>query len=179
MHPTSFPGLSPTRPYGARERERERERALSCSVGTGRRNPGERGWNASLFSRLSTPFIRVAPIARARICFFFRNRWFGYELKLWNCTKISFTVFKYSLRVNKKNILGEYSSFFKPSTWNYLHLDWINSYRNDFVSKRLATRDGCFSRLQGNQVGRFDISDLGHTSLPSHTKLLTRLFACF
>ena len=127
MHPTSFPGLSPTRPYGARERKR----ALSRSVGTGRRNPGERGWNASLFPRLSTPFIRVAPIARARI-FFFRNRSFRYELKLWNCTKISFTVFKYSLRVNKKNILGEYSSFFKPSTWNYLHLDWINSYRNDW-----------------------------------------------
>ena len=148
MHPTSFLGLSPTRPYGARERQT----ALSRSVGTGR-NPGERGWNASLCPRLSTPFIRVAPIARARI-FFFRNRSFRYELKLWNCTKISFTVFKYSLRVNKKNILGEYSSFFKPSTWNYLHLDWINSYRNDFVSKRMVTRDGCFSRLQGNQVGK-------------------------
>ena len=117
--------------YPSLRSERERERALSCSVGTGRRNPGERGWNASLFPRLSTPFIRVAPIARARI-FFFRNRSFRYELKLWDCTKISFTVFTYSLRVNKKNILGEYSSFFKPSTWNYLHLDWINSYRNDW-----------------------------------------------
>ena len=41
----------------------------------------------------------------------------------------------YSLRVNMKNILGEYSSFFKPSMWNYLHLNRINLYRNDFVSK--------------------------------------------
>ena len=33
--------------------------------------------------------------------------------------------FKYSLWVNKKNILVKYSSFFKPRTsWNYLHLDW-------------------------------------------------------
>ena len=28
----------------------------------------------------------------------------------------NFDHFKYSLRVNKKNILGDYSSFFKPST---------------------------------------------------------------
>ena len=27
-----------------------------------------------------------------------------------------------------KNILGEYSSFFKPSTWTYLHRNWINLY---------------------------------------------------
>jgi len=33
-----------------------------------------------------------------------------------------FDHFKYSLLVNKKNILGEYSSFFKPSTWNYVCL---------------------------------------------------------
>ena len=26
---------------------------------------------------------------------------------------------------NMKNILGEYSLFFKASTWNYLHLNWI------------------------------------------------------
>ena len=52
--------------------------------------------------------------------------------------------FKYSLRVDQKNILGEYSWFFKPSTWNYLYLHWINLYRNDlcrndFVSKRPVT----------------------------------------
>ena len=34
----------------------------------------------------------------------------------------NFVHFKYSLRVDEKNILGENSSFFKPSTWNYLHL---------------------------------------------------------
>ena len=39
------------------------------------------------------------------------------------------------LRVNMQNILGEYSSFFKPSTWNYLHLNWINLYQNGFVSR--------------------------------------------
>ena len=36
------------------------------------------------------------------------------------------------------------SSFFKPSAWNYLHLKWLNFYRNDlyrnnFVSKRAVT----------------------------------------
>ena len=42
----------------------------------------------------------------------------------------------YNLRVNKKNILGEYCLFFKPRTWNCPHLDCINLYRNDFVPKR-------------------------------------------
>ena len=46
--------------------------------------------------------------------------------------------------MDKKNILGEYSWFFKLSTWNYLYLHWINLYRNDlcrndFVSKRPVT----------------------------------------
>ena len=36
---------------------------------------------------------------------------------------------KYSLCVNKKNILGGYSSFFKPKAWNYLQFNWINLYR--------------------------------------------------
>ena len=45
-----------------------------------------------------------------------------------------------NLHVNRKNILCEYSSSFKPSLLNYLHLDWINLYRNDFVSKRLVTQ---------------------------------------
>ena len=43
----------------------------------------------------------------------------------------NFGHFKYSLWVNMKNILGKYSSFFGSSTWNYLHLHYINSYRND------------------------------------------------
>ena len=46
----------------------------------------------------------------------------------------NFDYFTYSLRVNKKNILGEYSSFFKLGKWKYLQLHWINLYRNDFVS---------------------------------------------
>lgn len=46
--------------------------------------------------------------------------------------------FKYSLLVNKNVI---YSSFFKSSTSDYLHLDWINFNRNDFafISRRPVT----------------------------------------
>ena len=33
--------------------------------------------------------------------------------------------------MNKKSILGEYFSFFKPSTSNYVHLNWKYLYRND------------------------------------------------
>ena len=48
--------------------------------------------------------------------------------------KYFFDKFKYSLRVNKKNFLSEYSSgVVKPSTWNYLQIKWINLYRNDFL----------------------------------------------
>ena len=49
---------------------------------------------------------------------------------------INFDHFKYSLRVNKQRILGEYSSFSKPSTWKYLQLDWITF---KLVSKRSVT----------------------------------------
>ena len=52
----------------------------------------------------------------------------------------NFEHFRYSLRVNQKNILGEYSSFVKSSTCNYLQLDWINLYRNDFVPNSLQCR---------------------------------------
>ena len=56
----------------------------------------------------------------------------------------NFVHFKCSLRVNKKNILAEYlRSLIKPSTGNYLHLDWINLYpkdlyRNDQYSMNVA-----------------------------------------
>ena len=55
---------------------------------------------------------------------------FRYELKLFNCTKIPF-ISSIVSAWTEKNILGEYSSFFKLRTWNYLHLDRINLYRND------------------------------------------------
>ena len=47
--------------------------------------------------------------------------------------------------VEQEKHLGEYSSFFKPCTWNYFHLAGINLYRNDlyqnnFVSKWLVTK---------------------------------------
>ena len=34
-----------------------------------------------------------------------------------------------------KNIFGEYSSFFKPSAWTYLHLNWINLYIETAVTR--------------------------------------------
>ena len=54
------------------------------------------------------------------------------RIKLWYCKKISIT----SSIQFAGNILGEYSLFVKPSTWNYLHLTWINMYRNDRKSWR-------------------------------------------
>ena len=51
----------------------------------------------------------------------------------------NFDHFKYSLCVNTRNILGEYSSFFEPHMWNYLQLNWINLHQNDFVSKQPVT----------------------------------------
>ena len=43
-----------------------------------------------------------------------------------------FDLFKYTeFARGQESIWGEYSSFFKPSTWNYLHLDQaVNMYRN-------------------------------------------------
>ena len=38
-------------------------------------------------------------------------------------------LFQNSLRVNNKNIFGEFSSFFKQRSWDYLYLDWANLYR--------------------------------------------------
>ena len=73
----------------------------------------------------------------------FRYKSFRYEFKQWNYTKISLTssnvcaptretfwvnilrTSKYSLRVNKKNILSDHYSFFEPRAWNFLLLDWI------------------------------------------------------
>ena len=42
--------------------------------------------------------------------------------------------------------------FFKPSTWNILHLDWNNLYRsrNDFVSKRPLFRPWPFKHSEGH-----------------------------
>ena len=61
-----------------------------------------------------------------------RNVWgnlsFWYELKWWNCTKILITASMVCVWT-RKNILGGYSSFFKPKVWNYLRFDWINLCR--------------------------------------------------
>ena len=43
-----------------------------------------------------------------------------------------FRLFQVKLAIEQENILGEYSSFFKPSMWNYLHLEGINLYQNDW-----------------------------------------------
>ena len=58
---------------------------------------------------------------------------FRYELKQWNYTKISITSSKVCNWTRKTFCLSEYSSFFKPSTWNYWHLQGIK-----LVSKRLC-----------------------------------------
>ena len=61
----------------------------------------------------------------------FDTKSFRYELAL----KLhkNFILFKYSLRVNKKNILDEYSLFFKPNSRRYLLNKLVSndSYRND------------------------------------------------
>ena len=90
---------------------------------------GDMGWDmTSLIFPL--PF-RCVPRRFSRT----KNRSFRYKLKQWNWGKLhkKYDHFKNSLRVNKKTILVEYSSFFKPSTWNCLHLDRINLYRGDRV----------------------------------------------
>ena len=83
----------------------------------------------------------------------FGNRSFRYKVVLLQVVSIrtqavklhkNFDHFKKSSQL--KNILGEHSSFFKPSTWNYLHLEnfeRINLYRNTqaFVSKRPVTEN--------------------------------------
>ena len=54
--------------------------------------------------------------------------------------------------MNQKNILGEYSSFFKPRT-NYLHFDWINLYRNARIKTTLYRyREG--ARKESRDSGR-------------------------
>ena len=74
-----------------------------------------------------------------------KSKSFRYKLKQWNWSKLheKFDHFRNSLRVNKKTILGEYSSFFKPSTWNYLHLNRIILYRSHRVQVCLCTWGVC------------------------------------
>ena len=72
----------------------------------------------------------------------FQYKSFWYKLKQWNCTKILFTL-SIVCEWTRKHF-GWISSFFKPSMWNYLHLEWINLYANDLyrdniVSKRPVT----------------------------------------
>ena len=74
------------------------------------------GWRLSLKSHPKCP------------TFHFLGFFHWTVLNLFFCCVTVTTI--YSLRVNKKNILGEYCSFFKPRTWNYPHLDCINLYRN-------------------------------------------------
>ena len=100
---------------------------------------GDMGWDmTSLIFPL--PF-RCVPSRFSRT----KNQSFRYKLKQWNWSKLhkKYDHFKNSLRVNKKNILVEYSSFFKSSTWNCLHLDRINLYRSDRVQVCLCTWGVC------------------------------------
>ena len=45
---------------------------------------------------------------------------------------------------HEQKLGGDYSSLFKPSTWNHLDLDWINLYQNDFVLKQMVTMLGIY-----------------------------------
>ena len=42
----------------------------------------------------------------------------------------------------QENDLAQYSSFHKPRMWNNLQVNSINLYQNNFVLKRLVTREG-------------------------------------
>ena len=76
----------------------------------------------------------------------FRNKSFWYELKQWNCTKISFTssnIFawtKETFWVNALRSLSQVSGTFTPPLSKLvskrLHIE-TTLYRNDFISKRL------------------------------------------
>ena len=56
--------------------------------------------------------------------------------------------FKYSLRVNKKNMLGEYPRSLSQVMWNDLHLEWINFYRNGWKHvSRLPRSFCCYCQL--------------------------------
>ena len=57
----------------------------------------------------------------------------GFDMSSGEKCHKNFDHFNYSLHMNKKNILGEYSLFFKPNTWHYLLLDWTNLYWNNLV----------------------------------------------
>lgn len=52
---------------------------------------------------------------------------------------------------HEQKLGGDYSSFFKPSTWNHLDLDRLNLYRNNlyqnnFVLKQMVTTLGIYQR---------------------------------
>ena len=52
------------------------------------------------------------------------------------------------------------SLFFKPSTWNVLHLDWNNLYRsrNDFVSKPTLTNPMAIQAFRRSLIGTTESS---------------------
>ena len=45
---------------------------------------------------------------------------------------------------HEQKLGGDYSSLFKPSTWNHLDLDWINLYQNNFALKQMVTMLGIY-----------------------------------
>ena len=63
------------------------------------------------------------------------------------------------------------SLFFKPSTWNILHLDWNNLYRsrNDFVSKRPLYNPMAIQAFRRSLIGTRGTTG---SSAPSETHLL-------
>ena len=70
-----------------------------------------------------------------------------------------FDLFKYTeFARGQESIWGEYSSFFKPSTWNYLHLDQVNMYRNDlslFVKWLFSLKTTKYARKKNTVYYKF------------------------
>ena len=54
-----------------------------------------------------------------------------------------------------KNILGEYSSFFKPSTGNYYHLNWKKLVSKRLVLKRLCIETTVNRRTQAKESANY------------------------
>ena len=97
------------------------------------------------------------------------NRSFRYEVVLIQTQAMklhkNFDHSKYSLRMNQKNIFGEYSSFFKPSNCNYLKLDWINLYRNGLVPKGSAVTSVSTCCLANSSWKSYTLQPLNSVSL--------------
>ena len=127
--------------FEVKSKRKLRLRQTSDVFGRLRTSSGIFGNDRVVFKNPSTPRIKISRLYLRKSWQVYEGRETGRFDTRTQAVKLhkNFDHFKKSLQLNRKNILGEYSSFFKPSTWNYLHLDGINLYRNDFASKGPVT----------------------------------------